>query len=128
MGLQNRVESILETFSDLPADLRPLVAKDIAVQLGRAGGPNKYEVKASAKADGVYFGENQTTKTAATPVARLFAACSQLEQLQRKLTSAKGAYQVEEMQACITVKESLVASLRDQYAGRVNGPADLVGQ
>jgi len=128
MGIQAKVESLLETYCDLPADLRPLVAKDIAVQLGRAGGPNKYEVKATAKADGVYLGENQTTKVPATPVARLFAACSQLDQLANKLKSSKGAYQVEQMEACITVKEGLVLSLREQYAGKVHGPADLVGQ
>lgn len=125
MGIQAKVESLLETYSDLPSDLRPHVAKDIAVALGRLAGPESYKVKGVAKTDGVYLGETQTSKIPATPVARLFAACSQLDQLITKLKSTKGAYQVEDIDACITVKESLVTSLRDQYAGKVNGPVDV---
>ena len=62
MGIENRVSQLLEIYTDLPEDLRPHVAKDIATQLGRAGGPNKYDVKAVAKKDGVYLGESMTTK------------------------------------------------------------------
>ena len=126
MGIENRVNQLLETYTDLPEDLRPYVAKDIATQLGRAGGPNKYDVKAVAKKDGVYLGESMTTKLVGSPVARLFAAVSQLDQTIGKLTSKAGAYQVAEVQACISVSEGLVKSLRDQYMP-VHGPASLTG-
>jgi hypothetical protein len=115
MGLEKRVSDLLETYTDMPDDLRPHVAKDIATQLGRAGGPAKYDVKAVAKKDGVYLGESMTTKLVGSPVARLFAAVSQLDQTLGKLTSKAGAYQVAEIQACITVSEGLIKSLRDQY-------------
>lgn len=120
MGLQKRVEELLAGYTDLPEDLRSPVARDIAIQLGRAGGPAKYEVKASAKKDGVFLGEASTTKLIGSPINRLFAAASQLEQTIAKLTSAKGAYQMHEVQACITVSDGLVKSLRDQYADKAN--------
>lgn len=115
MGLEKRVSDLLETYTDMPADLRPHVAKDIATQLGRAGGLAKYDVKAVAKKDGVYLGENLTTKLVGSPIARLFAAVSQLDQTISKLTSKAGNYQVAEVQACISVSDGLVISLRDQY-------------
>lgn len=115
MGIEARVNTLLENYTDLPADLRPHVAKDIATQLGRAGGPAKYDVKATAKKDGVYLGENLTTKLVGSPVARLFASVSQLDQTIAKLTSKSGAYMQGEIGACITVSPGLIHSLREQY-------------
>lgn len=116
MGLQNQIESLFKTYTNLPEDVCLYAAKQAAVIYGRSSAA-KYGVKASAKKDGVYLGETLTSRCDGTPVMRLFASCSQLEQICSKLTNVKGYYLQRDIEARINVSPAFITTLQREMDG-----------
>lgn len=116
MGLQNQIEALFRAYTNLPEDVCLYAAKQAAIIYGRSSAA-KYGVKASAKKDGVYLGESITSRCDGTPVMRLFASASQLEQVCSKLTNSKGYYLQRAVEARVQVSDAFIATLRREMTG-----------